>query len=281
MMNVNVFKDTYKQCEEDEILKNAIKESIKNQSVINQGCVIDILNCDNDKEGKVILSAKRSLEAASQYAKEGKKVCVLNFANALNPGGGVKHGSSAQEEAICRCSTLYKCLDSELMWQHFYEPHRTLSEIELCDNFDCIYTPAIKVFKSDTDRPEQLPKEEWYDVDIITCAAPDLNPISADLESVERLMKRGKWILDTLLIEITHRIERIFQVAIKNHTDVLILGAFGCGAFKNPPRMVSGIFSIYTKKYRNYFDVIEYAVYHREHEIKNYEAFEKEMRGLM
>lgn len=61
----------------------------------------------NDLEGRIVVSGKRTLEASEIYAKQGKRVCVLNFASATNPGGDVVHGSSAQEEAICRCSTLY------------------------------------------------------------------------------------------------------------------------------------------------------------------------------
>ena len=50
----------------------------------------------NDLEGRILVSGKRALEASEIYAKQGKRVCVLNFASATNPGGDVIHGSSAQ-----------------------------------------------------------------------------------------------------------------------------------------------------------------------------------------
>lgn len=76
-------------------------------------------------------------------------MCVLNFASATNPGGGVVKGSSAQEEAICRCSTLYPNLKAERAWEKFYAPHRRARDP--LHNDDCIYTPGVMVFKADTD----------------------------------------------------------------------------------------------------------------------------------
>lgn len=84
------------------------------------------------------------MEASESYAKQNKRVCVLNFASATNPGGGGVHGSSAQEA------------DNPLY------------------NDDCIFTPKVKVFKSDIRFPKLLPEAEWWDVDVITCVAPNL-----------------------------------------------------------------------------------------------------------
>ena len=64
-------------------------------------------------------------------------------------------------------------------------------------------------------------------------------------------------------------------------SDVLILGAFGCGAFRNPPKLVTEVLAEYTKEYRKCFDVIEYAVFHVEHERANYEVFKVEMNQFL
>ena len=76
---------------------------------------------------------------------------------------------------------------------------------------------------------------------------------------------------------LTARIRRIFEIAVTNENEVLILGAFGCGAFRNPPELVSKVFNKVMQDYLCYFDTIEYAVYHTEREVANYEAFYKEM----
>ena len=77
------------------------------------------------------------------------------------------------------------------------------------------------------------------------------------------------------------RIKRIFDVAILSGADVLILGAFGCGAFRNPPKLVAEVFAEHMRAYRESFDTIEYAVFHVEHEKVNYEAFKEQMEEFL
>lgn len=160
--------DTQRLCSSNERLISAIKNSSAGQQCFSDkgrhwyGAGYRIYQ----QPAKVIVSPKRTLEAAASYAYAGKKVCVLNFASATNPGGGVIKGSSAQEEAICRCSTLYPNLKEQRMWNQFYSPHRRARDP--LHNDDCIYTPSVMVFKSDTDYPQLLPEEKWYSVNVLT-----------------------------------------------------------------------------------------------------------------
>lgn len=273
--NAEIFKDTERMYRTNEKLKEAVKKSIAEQKLVLTNDIVDY-EAVSGREGQVVVSGKRTLEASENYAKQGKKVCVLNFASATNPGGGVVHGSSAQEEAICRCSTLYPCLNTKEMWNQFYGPHREADNPLYND--DCIFTPTVKVVKGDTNFPEALPENEWWDVDVITCAAPNLRRIPSNRMNPNAGSKQADILYDGLKALHTSRIQRIFEVAMANKTEVLILGAFGCGAFCNPPELVAEVFAEFTEKYRGCFDVIEYAVYHTERETANYVAFKEAMK---
>ena len=148
LQNVLIFEDTDKLCHINEELKKAIQYSYENQKIYKEG---DSIAKETEKKNtkrvtKILVSKKRSLEAASAY--QGKKTCVHNFASATNPGGGVVRGSSAQEECLCRCSTLYFNLNIKTTWENFYIPHREMHNPIY--NGDCIYTPNVVVFKTDT-----------------------------------------------------------------------------------------------------------------------------------
>jgi uncharacterized protein (TIGR02452 family) len=152
-----------------------------------------------------------------------------------------------------------------------YIPHRKAGNPLYND--DCIYTPGVTVCKSDISSPERLDKDDWYQVDVLTCAAPNLrripsnsmNPFAGD--TVADISEDG------LLKLHIQRVERIFRVAAKNGAEVLILGAFGCGAFRNPPEIVAKAFKAVQEKYESYFEVIEYAVFCGRHETLNYDTF--------
>ena len=269
--NAEIFRDTERRYTSDSTLMSTVQQSTNNQVFIAETENVILPSVYKTEKAQVVVSGKRSLEAAEVYAKQGKKVCVLNFASATNPGGGVVNGSSAQEECICRCTTLYPCLNTDAMWNAFYKPHRKAAN-PLYNN-DCIYTPDICVFKGDTSFPEVLAKDEWWNVNILTCAAPNLrerpsnamNPFAGDTAAKITLTE-----LEKLL---TTRIKRIFETAVVNGNEVLILGAFGCGAFRNPPKIVAKVFNTVMQDYLCYFDTIEYAVFHTEREVANFEAF--------
>ena len=273
MKNAEIFRDTERRYTSDPALIEAVRKSTEAQIFISEKDTVSIPAPIKAEKAKVTVSGKRSLEAAEPYAKQGKKVCVLNFASATNPGGGVVNGSSAQEESLCRCSTLYPCLNTKQMWDIFYGPHRQAGNPLYND--DCIYTPEVCVFKGDTNFPEPLWKKDWWKVNILTCAAPNLRARPSNAMNPYAGDQAAKITPSELEKLLTARIRRIFEIAVAGGNEVLILGAFGCGAFKNPPEIVSKVFQTVMQDYVRYFDVIEYAVFHTERETANYTEFLK------
>ena len=270
--NTEVFRDTAGMVYRNKALKAFIKDSIANQKLYLQNENHEFTTGNRkDTAAKILVSKKRSYEAAEPYARAGKKVCVLNFASARCPGGGVKHGASAQEECLCRCSTLYWCLSDHTLEEKFYRPHKQLDTSLYND--DCIYTPDVYVIKTDVDFPEAMDPKDWYKVDVLTCAAPNLRHI--DLRySDDNIDEASEITKDDLRALFTSRIRRIFQVAAENEAEVLILGAFGCGAFRNPPEIVASVFEELSAEYQYYFETIEYAVFCRDYETENYKIFQ-------
>lgn len=103
--NTEIFKDTEQMYRSNEKLKAAVKNSIANQKLILADEIVDY-EVTGNHAGKVLVSGKRTLEASESYTKQEKRVCVLNFASATNPGGGVVYGSSAQEAKKRRLLTM-------------------------------------------------------------------------------------------------------------------------------------------------------------------------------
>ena len=154
-INYEVMTDTKKQYESVEVLKEAVKNSIERQFMVAQEDNIDQPAVENSLT-KYICSGKRSFEAAKAY--KGKKIAVLNFAN-NHSIGGAPFSAGAQEESLCRCSTLFPCL--EAMRNPFYEKHARQfdnKEIGYMGNDDLIYTPDVVVFKTDERTDPIYPK---------------------------------------------------------------------------------------------------------------------------
>lgn len=195
--------------------------------------------------------------AAMQY--QNYNVCVLNFACSVEPGGGVLLGSVAQEESICRRSTLFPCLCSPEMYTQFYYPHIKSGAFVGTD--DCIYTPNVIVFQSEDFYPRLLKKEKWFKMSVITCSAPALNHTSLKGRSLYEIHKK--------------RLTRILDIAVRKNTEVIVLGAFGCGAFRNDPHIVSEAMIDVIKHYRYAFKWIIFAIPTYDKNEENYMVFQK------
>ena len=227
---------------------------------------------------EVRVSKKKTFGTAMALRKEfpDKRIAVLNFASATRPGGGVKSGSSAQEESLCRCSTLFPTLDRRWLWQKYYDVNRAAQDVIHTDA--CIYSPDVIICKTDESIPKRLPEDEFVTVDVISCAAPNLRNEPSNWHNPET----GKPVhMDwNQQFEIhLHRAQHICHIAAANKVDILVLGAFGCGAFSNDPTAVAKAYRQAIVPYRARFDVIEFAIYCRNHETDNYDAFREEFCG--
>lgn len=193
------------------------------------------------------------MKCAKQYTN-GEKVAVLNFANPFEPGGGVQRGAVAQEESLCRCSNLFESINSLGVRAGFYEYHKSNNNNMLFSD-RIIFSPNVSAFKSDD--IYEMPKNRFC-VDVITCAAP-YNVDGHD---------------ESVLIEIYKtRLTNIFEVAADNDADVLILGAFGCGVFSNPPELMAKSFKrLIQDKYYQFFTEICFPLIKSNYN-KNYDVF--------
>lgn len=270
--NVLIFQDTERLCKENTRLKDATRNSIASQKLILEcHAITGIDKMKYKNPAQVIVSKKRSYEAASAY--RGQKVCVHNFASASNPGGGVTHGANAQEECLCRCSNLYFCLNAQKMWNGFYKPHRNVQNP--IHNDDIIYTQDVVVFKTDTAYPELMEESDWYLTNVITCAAPNLREHPSNRYNSGDGNKAVK-ISDKELMAIHEkRLKKILDVAAMEGNEVIILGAFGCGAFANDPSVVAQAAKNVIEDYKYSFKTIEFAVYCSPRDERNYKIFEK------
>ncbi len=273
--NIAVFRDTERLCKTDPKISESIRRATKEQKLILEGDYLGDQKKDiYDEPAKVVVSTKRSYEAAEGY--KGAHVAVHNFASASNPGGGVVNGARAQEECLCRCSGLYFCLNTPKMWDEFYEPHRNAHDP--IHNDDIIYTPGVTVFKTDTSTPQLMPETDWYNVDVITCAAPNLRDNPSNRNNTGD-GNRKRMISDTdLLLLHEKRLRRILEVALANECDTIILGAFGCGAFSNNPEIVAIANRNVLKDYLHAFKHIEYAVHCSPRDDRNFRIFERMLR---
>lgn len=265
-------KEDLKSCFQDTIafsksekLKTATEGAIQSSKIYKEGFTAQKKSTLYPNECFIEVEATTTFEAAKKNINLGK-VVVLNFANPHYPGGGVQNGAMAQEECLCRSSNLYLCISNQNVFDDYYLYNRNIGNKFFSDRL--IYTKDVTVFKDDSTVPKMMSEDEWFNVDVITCAAPYIaNRRYTNKAALKQLFKG--------------RIKNIFESAIDNDVDVIILGAFGCGAFKNPPELVAKAFHevIDENDYSKYFKKIVFAIKCNYAKRNNYDIFFDEFFG--
>lgn len=239
------------------LLKKQTKKAQKSNKIYKEGFVSRARTYKNQAD--IVVEKNTAYAVAKQYLQYGR-VAVLNFANPKNVGGGAQFAAMTQEACLCRSSNLLSCLDTENINKEFYEYYLKLQNPFYSDRL--IYTQGVTVFKDEKEIPKLMPAEEWFTVDVITCAAPCL-------------AGQGYVNLSGLMMLFKSRIKNIMEVAKAHMVDVIVLGAFGCGTFKNPPQIVAEAFCqvICEQGYFHCFKKIVFAIKPSSEDCPNCTAF--------
>lgn len=230
--NIECFNDTLKQCKKYKRctsdlfnLRSIDKEMLDSRLIFN-------------KKGNVTVVNNDCIEEARKYDGD---VILLNMASATSRGGGVQNGANAQEEQLCRRTTLYPSL---------FDVHYPLPEIS------CILTQNVTIFKDS--------HHKYYDTDskchIISVAA-------------YRVGKSG--LSKTQLNGMYEKIRLMLKVASGVDASTIILSALGCGAYNNDPKVVSKIFHdiLIGEGYAKLFDNVVFAIIDDHNANGNYKSF--------
>lgn len=183
--------------------------------------------------------------AARRLAASGP-VCALNFASAKNPGGGFLGGAKAQEEDLARCSALYTC---QLTARGYYDANRACDSMLYTDHL--IYSPAVPFFRDD--RLDLL--EQPFACSVITAPAPNAG------EALRRDPAAGPAIARAL----ARRAAMVLAAAAAEGERRLVLGAWGCGVFRNDPHAVAAVFAelLASPRFAGAFDQVDFAIHDR------------------
>ena len=174
------------------------------------------------------------------------KVAALNFASAKNPGGGFLGGAKAQEEDLARCSALYHCLRTQ---RDYYAVNRAESSMLYTDHI--IYAPAVLFFRDE--RLDLLARP--FCAAIVTAPAPNAG----------EHLRRDADGHAAIAAALDRRAERVLRVFAHHRERVLVLGAWGCGVFRNDPAAVAATFMrwLHAPEYLGAFDHVVFAIHAR------------------
>ncbi len=207
----------------------------------------DLVSPNTETLGKVLVANQDTLNMAQILVSEGSNPLVLNMASFEGPGGGWRHGATAQEEELFRSSNYFRALPNSI-----YPLKMTT----------LVMSPDVVVYKDSSYAVMKDP----FRVDMLAVAALKVPVLIGD--RYDRYQPEDSEIM-------FDKIEAMFKIAYENGNDSLILSAFGCGAYCNPSREVALMFKECVKKYRKHFKLIAFGILG-----DNYTVFEEVLGDL-
>lgn len=161
------------------------------------------------------------------------KTGFLVMASEKNRGGGVQNGAQAQEEDILRRCDLFPS------YRHISYPIKNHCTIAF-DN--------VQIFRLSSSEDSTILDVPYKATALLSPAIRRPRLVSVD--------DRRKY-----QINMKKKIDILLTAAVKQKCVNIVLGAWGCGAFYNPPELVAKCFKdVITEKYIGWFKKIVFAI---------------------
>lgn len=216
------------------------------------------------------------LAVGIKLVAEGYNPAILNMASRRNPGGGVINGAGAQEETLFRRTNLFQSLYQFAPYANQYGVRKSPKQYPLDRNYGGIYTPGATIFRESEARGYKL-MDEPVRMSFISVAGmnrPDLTP--------------SGMIAPWLVEPVKNKMRTILRIGLRHGHDSLVLGALGCGAFRNPPAHVARLFhEVFEEpEFKDKYRFIVFAILddHNTHKAHNphgnFVPFAEEFKGM-
>ena len=228
------------------VIKEAMEQSVKGSILISPeegGKILEKYSaCASCGQPETRVENISTVEAIRILAAEGKTdIGVLNFASAKNPGGGFLNGANAQEESLAVSSTLYPTLTAN---EEYYRANRTHSSMMYLDYG--IYSPGVVFFRDGAFRLAETPVK----ASVLTIPAVNMGQVllkGENAQEAKRVMRR--------------RMKLVLGIFAEQKAKHLVLGAYGCGVFRNEPKEVAAWWKEHLEEgMGQYFDSVFHAV---------------------
>ncbi len=200
----------------------------------------------NDKQAFIQVFDESVVDAVirmnEQY--EAKEIGVLLFASAYHAGGGFLNGAIAQEECIAYVSDIYLHQTSEI-GQQFYETNKqTKSKMYT----DTMLFSEVTFFRNGAF--ELL--EDWKKAMVLTAPAVNMGAI---LDQKRESVEEAKMVMK-------NRMRNILMYFVERDCKALLLGAFGCGVFRNDAEDIARYWQelLYEENFISYFEAVDFSV---------------------
>lgn len=208
-------------------------------------------------KSQITLVNQSTVSAIFDLSAQQQKAAVLNFASAKNPGGGFLNGAMAQEESLAVSSGLY---DSLCANETYYTTNRALKSMAYCDL--AIFSPEVVFFR---DEHFQLIDKPVL-ADVLTIPAVNYGQVLLKRQNAQEAK--------TIMRE---RMALILCLFAAKKCPNIILGAYGCGVFRNEPEDVARWWHelLIEENMASLFERIVFAVLDKSKDGRNFAAFKK------